>query len=796
MSDGANRPPREDAPVAAVSAGRVPDRPLGNLPLERTSFVGRERELVEARRLLSERRLLTLCGPGGAGKTRLALAVARRLVERFEDGVWWIELAPVSDPELVPRATASALGVPEAPDLSPTEALVGHLEFREVLLVLDNCEHLIEACAELADALLGSCPNLKLLATSREPLRVAGETNFVVPPLSLPDPGRSPSAAELAGYEAVGLFVERAGEADSGFKLTEGNAAAVARLCDKLDGIPLAVELAAARTRVLSVEQILEKLEDPLGLLTSGSRTTAARHRTLRATLGWSYDLLDEGERALFRRLSVFVGGFELGAAEEVGAGEGVEDGRVLDLLSGLVNKSLVVSEAEGVGARRYGMLEPVRQFGREKLEGSGEAPEVRRRHAEYYLALAERAEPELLGPDQGLWFQRLRTEFANLREARAWSLEPHQEAERALLGLRLVAALWRFWNVEGFEEGKQWLRAALEKDPGGLPAVRARALGGLGFILLFQQDYERAITALEEAVAIYKELGDRSGAALALANLGWAVVHGDHREGEGPFVEEAEALLAGELDGHVRAFLGIGVAQAALGRGDLDSAAARLEESLALCRELGDRRSAAMALFVLGMTELRRGNLDRGTALLEEGARVALELGDRLGAPYFAEGLAKSNALRGSPVRAARLWGGAEALREQIGVSLSKFDLANSDYERDVAAVRSALGEATFEVAWAEGRAMPFERAVEYALEEPPASHDGADAPAGSAVLTPRELEILGLVAQGMSNREVATNLVLSTHTVHRHVSNALEKLGVSSRAAAVAQAARLGLL
>jgi non-specific serine/threonine protein kinase len=632
-----------------------------------------------------------------------------------------VELASITDPELVPGAVARALGVREAPDLSPTEALVGHLKVRKALLVFDNCEHLIKACADLADALLGACPDLGLLATSREPLRIQGETSFVVPSLSLPDPDRSPSSTEnLADYEAVRLFVERAREADSGFALTERNAAAVADVCRKLGGVPLAIELAAARTRALTVKQISERLDDPLGLLTAGSRTAAARHRTLRATLGWSYDLLGDDERALLGRLSVFVGGFALEAAEAVGAKEPAEAEGVLDPLSALLDKSLVVTKAEAEAARRYGMLEPVRQFAREKLQESGEEPEVRRRHAEHYLAFAERAEPELLGPDQGLWFQRLRTEFANLREARAWSLEPEQEAERARLGLRLVAALWRFWNVEGFEEGKQWLRAALERDPGGLPAVRARALGGLGFILLFQQDYGRAITALEEAVVLYKELGDRSGAALALANLGWAVLHGDHRERVGAFVEEAEALLAGELDGHVHAFLAIGVAQAALGSGDLDSAAARLEESLALCRELGDRRSAAMALFVLGMTELRRGNLDQGAALLEEGARVALELGDKLGAPYFAEGLAKSSVLRGSPVRAARLWGTAEALREQIGVALSKFDLANSDYERDVDAVRSALGEAAFEAAWAEGRVMPFERAIEYALEEP----------------------------------------------------------------------------
>jgi predicted ATPase/DNA-binding CsgD family transcriptional regulator len=795
MSNETNRSPREGAPVAALSPARAPEQPPGNLPLERTSFVGRDREVAEIERLLSERRLLTLCGPGGAGKTRLALAVARRLVEGFEDGVWWIELAPISDPELVPRAVASALGVPEAPELSPTEALTEHLEIREALLVLDNCEHLIEACADLADALLGSCQNLRLLATSREPLRVSGETNFVVPSLSLPDPGRSPSTEELAGYEAVGLFVERAGEADSGFALTEENAPAVARLCDKLDGIPLAIELAAARIRVLTVEQILEKLEDPLGLLTAGSRTAAARHRTLRATLGWSHDLLGETERALFRRLSVFVGGWDLEAAEAVGAGDAVEAGLVLDPLSSLVDKSLVVTEAGTGGALRYGMLEPVRQFAREKLREGRDEPEVRRRHAEHYLALAETAEPELVGPDQGLWLGRLRTEFANLREAHSWSLEPGDgEEERAWLGLRLAAALWRFWSAQRFEEGKRWLQTALERDPVGLSAVRAKALNGLGYILLFQQDYERAMGALEEAVALYKEVGDDSGAAFALANLGYAALHGGYMERVPAFVREAEALMEDDLDGHTRAFLRMIVATAAVGGGDLDSAVAQFEEGLALSRELGDLRNTGMSLFNLGMIDVMRRELGRGETLLQEGARIVREIGDRLGGLYFVWAFGKLSALRGMPVRAARLWGAAEAQREQMGMALSAFDLAASGYERDLATVRSALDEAAFDEAWAEGRTMSPEQAIEYALEEPRASREAA--PAAQAGLTPRELEVLGLVAQGMSNREIAAALVLSGHTVHRHVTNALGKLGVSSRAAAVARAAQLGLL
>jgi predicted ATPase len=330
----------------------------------------------------------------------------------------------------------------------------------------------------------------------------------------------------------------------------------VGRLCYGLDGMPLAIELAAARTRVLTAEQISEKLEDPLGLLTTGSRAAAARHQTLRATLEWSYELLNEAEQALFRRLSVFAGGWALEAAEAVGAAEPVEAGRVLDLLSKLVDKSLVVAEAEAEGALRYRMLEPVRQYGREKLHESQEAPEVLQRHAKHYLALAEAAEPELLGADQGRWFRRLRTEIGNLRGALSWSLEPEEDSrERAEeLRVRLAAALWRFWDVQGFEEGRRWLQVALEKDRGGFPAVRAKALNGLGFILLFQQDYGRAIDALEEAIALYKELGDGSGTAFALGNLGYAVLHGGYRERVPAFVQAAEALMRKGLDGHARA--------------------------------------------------------------------------------------------------------------------------------------------------------------------------------------------------------------------------------------------------
>ena len=709
------------------SAPHPSERQPGTLPLDRTSFVGRDREVAEIVRLLSDRQLLTLCGPGGAGKTRLALAVARDLVEGFEGDVWWVELASISDPELVPRAVASALGVPEASELSTAEALVDNLKGRKALVVLDNCEHLVEACADLADVLLVTCPDLKLLATSREPLHLTGETSYMVPSLSLPDPGRSSSTEDLAGYEAVQLFIERARVVDSGFTLTERNATVVAELCNKLEGIPLAIELAAARTKVLTVEQIIQKLENPLGLLTTSNRTAAARHRTLRATLQWSYDLLSEEEKALFRRLSVFAGGWTLEAAEAVGTTKGIEEYEVLDLLSELVDKSLVVVEVDAEDTLRYRMLEPVRQFARDGLRESGEEAEVRRRHAGHYLAFAETAEPELLGPDQGLWLGRLKSEFANLREAHAWSLEPGEEEDRVRLRLRLPAALWRFWGGRRFEEGKRWLRSALEKDTGGFPAVRAQALDGLGFILTFQHEFGRAIEALEESIALYEELGDRSGAAFALANLGYAVLHGGYHERVPAFLEEAQAFLAEDLNGHARAYLSMIAGTASLGGGDLGSAVAQIEEGLALSRKLGDRRNTAMSLFILGMVEFGRGDAGRGAPLFEEGAWISRDIGDRLGGIYYVWGFGKLSAMRGSPVRAATLWGAAEALREQMGMALSHLDLAASGYERDLAAVRSTLGEASFAAAWSAGRAMSFERSIDYALEERMA-YDGGE--------------------------------------------------------------------
>src|SRR5918998_1234587 len=384
---------RAAEPAEAETAPRTPQRPPNNLPLELSSFVGREKELVEIERLLEDSRLLTLTGSGGCGKTRLALAVAGEVVEDFEDGVWLVDLASLADPALVPQAVASPLGVREQPGRSLIETLSDYLGSKKVLLILDNCEHLIGACAELAEALLHSCPNLRVLATSREALGITGEVAWPVPSLSLPDLRRLPEVESLARYEAARLFLERTAAVNPTFALTEQNAVAVDQICYRLDGIPLAIELAAARAKVLSVEQIAERLDDSFGLLSAGGRTAMPRHRTLHATMDWSHELLPDEERALFRRLSVFAGGFLLGAAESVCAGEELERGEVLELLSHLVDKSLVVAR-EVSGEARYRLLETVRQYAREKLSESDEAELLRERHAGFYLALAEEAEP------------------------------------------------------------------------------------------------------------------------------------------------------------------------------------------------------------------------------------------------------------------------------------------------------------------------------------------------------------------------------------------------------------------
>jgi predicted ATPase/DNA-binding SARP family transcriptional activator/DNA-binding CsgD family transcriptional regulator len=764
-----------------------------NLPATRSSFVGRETELRKVKRDLAMTRLLTLTGAGGCGKTRLAIEVARSLVGAYPDGIWFVELAPLSEGRLVAQAVALALGVPEQPQHYFAETLADFLRNKRTLLVLDNCEHLVDALARLTDVLLNSCPHLRVLATSREILNVEGELNSLVPSLSVPSLRRPPTVQELQGYESVRLFVERARHRSPTFSLTSENAYAVARICGRLDGIPLAIELAASRVG-LSVEQIATRLDDSLRLLTTGSRTASPRQRTLRGTLDWSYQLLSEPERNLFGRLSVFAGSWTLEAAEAVGADGSVEERDVLDLLGRLVDKSLVVAEAEEPGAVRYRMLEPIRQYGQERLEAGEreEAERVRKWHMRHYLALAEAAEPELAGAEQASWLGRLEIEHANLTAALSWAMDPEgvRQEERVESGLRMAAALGRFWRAYGLSEGLGWLERGLARGSELPLFVRTKVLEEAGYLAIWLGDYEKAVAMLEDALASSKKYEDKSSVAALLADLGVAVVHRCDHERVTALRREAETLLPDLVDRQALALVLNFLGMAAMDDGDRDRAVTRFEESLNLYRGLGDTRGIAVNLISLGMTELSRGACDRTEALLTEVLHLLQGRGDKVAFIYGLMGLGGVAASRGLSDRAARLWGASEALREAEGITLSPFTRANYDYEGDIATARAGLDEQSFTAAWAAGRGMTTEQATAYALSEdkrpPPTPVPMLDqAPAGEPIetLTPREQEVALLVGRGLTNRQIAQELFLSEHTVHHHVTNILKKLNLGSR-------------
>jgi non-specific serine/threonine protein kinase len=775
-----------DSSSQVVAFPRVPERLPNNLPLELSSFVGREREIAEVKRLLDGNRLLTLTGPGGCGKTRLALAVAFEVVEGFEGGVWLVELASLFDPNLVPQAVASTLGVREAQDRPLTETLSKHLGSTKMLLVLDNCEHLVEGCAALADVLLRACPNLRILATSREALSIGGESAWLVPSLVLPEPEQQPPIDELTRYEAVRLFVERAGAVVSTFGLTEHNAPAVTRLCHRLDGMPLAIELAATRVRVLSVEQIATRLEDNFGLLTGGSRTALPRHRTLRATIDWSHELLSQKEQVLFRRLSVFAGGFTLEAAEAVCAGEDLEGEEVLDLLMPLVDKSLVlVAQQQQSSEARYRLLETVRQYGQEKLNESGEEPAIKRHHADFFLRLAEQVEPKVNGKDRSLWLKRLEVEHDNFRAALAWGCEEEAEGET---GLRLAGALSWFWfHREYWSEWRGWLDRALatQESAGGSrrTVARAKALSGGGFLNWMKGDQTTARSQLEESVTLWREVGDKQGLAQALRFLsGSFESQGDYAVAR-PLAEESVELFR---QGEDKFGLGITLSRlgiTALAQGDHAAAWSYLEEGVAISREIEDDWALALALRNLGIGAFRLGDYERSATWLSESLAVLREPGNPLYMQNL-ELLAAAVSMRGEHRRAAWLFGAAEALREAVGAFV--LPLYRAEYDRGVAATRAGLDEAAFSAAWSEGLAMTPEQAVEYSLEPSPATPQLRNI----AELSTREVEVLGLVAEGLTDPQVADRLYLSPRTVGQHLRSIYQKLGVPSRAAAVKEA------
>lgn len=697
-----------------------------------------------------------------------------------------MEFAPLPERALAPQAVAAALGVREQPSRPLTDTLVDTLREKDLLLILDNCEHLVDACARLVETLLRACLGLRILATSREPLGAAGEVIWGVPPLSGPTPYPRPTVEELEGYESVRLFVERARYRNSAFVLDRRNAGPVAEICRKLDGIPLAIELAAARVGTLAVEQISSRLGDSLILLTGSSRTSTPRQRTLRGSLDWSHELLDEPERRLFGRLSVFAGGWTLEAAEVVGSGDGIEEeyGQVsnlpvLDLISRLVDKSLVAAEVSDSGGVRYRMLEPVRQYAREKLEQNRETEAVRRRHAEYYLALAKRVEPELVGARQVEWLERLETERNNLRTVLSWALvrEDAEREGRAELGLRLATALGRFWGVYGVSEGRNWLERGLARSATSSTPLRAKALNEVGWIALWQGDYEGSETVLKESRALFEDLGDTSGVAASLVNLGLAVLLQGDKARATALREEADKLRREPLDRQTLAHVLISLARIALQEGDYERTTTLGRESLALNRELGDRWGIAQSLMAMGFAELALGDHEGAATSFEEALRLLRTRGDQIGVSFSLLGLAGVASEQLRPDRAARVWGAAEALREAIGLRFSPSDRSHLNYENRLTAARSLIGDEAFAAAWAEGRAMSLEEAFEYVLAAEEPASDTPDA------LSLREREIASLIAQGLTSRRIASELSISPRTVDTHVGKIFKKLGINSR-------------
>jgi predicted ATPase/DNA-binding winged helix-turn-helix (wHTH) protein len=698
-----------------IETNRLPT-PKHNLPYQLTSFIGRQQEIAQLKGLVTATRLVTLTGAGGAGKSRLAMEVASRLTDAFPDGVWLVELAALSDSRLVPQAVAKTLALTEQPTRPVIETLGDYLASKRLLLVLDNVEHLLEGCVQFVDLILRHSPDVAILVTSRERLAMAGELTYRVPSLMVPGPRDNVAADALLAYDGVRLLVDRARLLRPGFSVTAENAASLASICYRLDGIPLAIELAAPRLRSMSVEELSQGLDQRFALLTDGSRTALPRHRTLRSTIDWSYDLLREPEKLFLQRLSVFAGGWTLAAAEEVCAGEGIEHGNALDLLTSLADKSLVVPEQEDAQTR-YRLLETVRQYARDRLEDTGSSAAVRARHRDYYLALAEEADPKLRGAEQAEWLRRLEEEHENLRAGLEWSID--EVGSKA--GLRLCGALQRFWWTRGhFTEGRQWCTRVLgkagaeERTP-----ERAYVLNAAGVLSHDQGDYPAAKAFHEEGLAIRRELGDRRGTAASLGNLGNVALNQGDYPAARALLEESLAICRELGDRFNSAGLLGNLGGVAFRQGDYPTARALHEESLAIGRELGNPHSISMALSNVGHVALDQGDYPAARALLEESLVIRRELGSRIGILYALEVLGAVVASLRDSLRAARIWGATDRSRAEIGPPRPQNEMPG--YDRYVAAARIASGDAAaFDSAWQEGRGLTLDQAIDLALAKP----------------------------------------------------------------------------
>ncbi|TAH52462.1 MAG: adenylate/guanylate cyclase domain-containing protein [Chloroflexota bacterium] len=749
-----------------------------NLPIHLTSFVGREKEIAQivdlltadsrpqtaenessVRRSSSVVRLLTLTGAGGSGKTRLSLQVAAEVIEEFEKGAWFVELAPIADASLVPNAVMSAFELREEAARAPLDALTDFLRAKKLLLILDNCEHLIEACAQLAHHLLTHCPHLKILATSREALGVAGEVTYSVPPLGIPDDRRQTAddeyTARVTQYDAVKLFIERAVTVQPNFSVTNANAPAVAQICFRLDGIPLAIELAAARIKLFSPEQIAARLDDRLRLLTGGSRTAMPRQQTLRAAIEWSYGLLSERERVLFRRLTVFVGGWTFEAAEAVCAGEGLDVLDILELMSHLVDKSLVTTEAREEETR-YRMLETIREYALEKLNEAGEDEIVRDRHLQFFLKIANNSEHHLRGSDPIEWLEQVEAEYDNLRAVMDWC---QKSPLRVASALQFVSALGDFWLDRGFlTEGRERIVDTLASANSlEHTAFYAKALCNMGWLASFQGDFSAAESFTKESLTIFRSLGDKQGISESLHVMGTIAIDSKNYAAATTLLEEAleirrvlndargiresmralgwatfglgnytlarthleQALMLDSKEGDRGGVAGDlnGLAEVALRENKLGSASEMIKESLAIRREIGDKWGIGVAFGVWGWIALLEHDWDGAYLRLRESIAVRNEIGDVGGLVWCLEKLAQVKFEKEHYETATQVFGAAATKRGVLGSTIDPFDV--SEYEQIIQTLHTNLAETKFSAAWNKGRALTMEQAIELAMQD-----------------------------------------------------------------------------
>ncbi|WP_188189938.1 ATP-binding protein [Nonomuraea sp. SYSU D8015] len=751
----------------ALAARTYPD----GLPAETTSFIGRRHEVATVKRLLADSRMVTLTGPGGVGKTRLALRVAADLRRGFPGGAWLVELGELDNPSLLPQAMVAALRIQDHSARSPIQVLTDHLREKRTLVLLDNCEHVRNESAMMAQTLLSSAAELRILATSRQLLGIASEQAFAVPTLSGPEPRHG---AQSPASDAARLFAERAAAVVPDFTLTKENQDVVEQICCRLDGLPLGIELAAVRLRALSVHQLLDRLDDRFRLLTARSSATVPRHRTLRALIDWSHDLCSEHERLLWARVSVFTGSLDLEAAEAVCAGDGIARNEIVGLVVGLTEKSVLIKE-EQPGGVRYRLLDTIRQYGRERLMASGEERQLKRRYRDYYRRLAREARAQLFGPAQVNMLKRLRVEHPNLRTALEYC-----HAEHAGLCIDMASDLLYHWiSTSHLGEGRDWLERGLA-DTAGLSEIRARALWACARIAIIQGDRASAAELLAESRALGERLGLEPVLGYVAQYSGMIAMEEGHTAPAINCFQEALARhrATGDPAGEVQALDWLSLAHSVLG--DSGRAVAAAEEAIAVCDAHGESWHKSYTMTALGIEFWRQGDTRRATTLEQRSLRFFHELDDWAGAGGNLEVLAWVAASEREFTRAGELLGILRTLSESIGVPLLGIGHLIRYHDECEARTRRALGEKDFEAAVERGARLSLDQAVAYALmEEVPSRETGRHSP-----LTGRETEIAHLIAQGMSNKEIASTLVIAQRTAEAHTQAILRKLGFHSRA------------